>query len=60
MRPEDFERMSEKDQYIYMTMYDYPEKVFLEYTCKQPILIIGVIASIYNIGQRPEYQAGAQ
>lgn len=60
MRPEDFERMSSKDRYIYMTMQEYPEKVFLQYTCKEPVLIIGVMAVIYNIGQRPEYQAGSK
>ncbi len=59
MRPEDFYAMSEKDRYIYITMYDFPEQAFLEVMTHDPIFIIGIMAGIYNIGQRPEYQAGA-
>jgi hypothetical protein len=59
MIPEDFERMSEKDRYIYVTMYDFPEEMFLKHACKQPLLIIGIMSAIYNIGQLPEYKAGA-
>lgn len=60
MRPDDFERMSEKDRYIYLTMYEYPEQVFREHFAEDPLLVIGVMAGIYNIGLRPQYQAGAQ
>lgn len=59
MTPSEWAAMPENERYMCVVIQDGPEQHFRQVVTREPLFVLGVMALIYRIASRPEYQAGA-